>query len=259
MDDIFFTVSGFALIFIATTLGSLLVFLFKNEISDGMNAVFLGSAAGIMIAASIWSLLIPSIEGAKNYGSWSFVPATIGFIIGGLFLVILDKLVSRFYDGKDKGGLNSDIKKPIKMFFAMTIHNIPEGLAVGFAFGAACGDKGALFSALGLALGIAIQNFPEGAAVSLPLKKATGSNLKAFLFGTGSGAVEPVAATVGYFLATTLVKAQPWLLSFAAGAMIFVVAEDVIPDARTEKYPRLGTWGVMFGFAVMMALDVALG
>ena len=172
---------------------------------------------------------------------------------------MLDMFASRFYDEEGVGDLRTDLKKPMKMFFAMTIHNIPEGLAVGFAFGAACGNQAALFSALGLAFGIAIQNFPEGAAVSLPLKRATGSNMRAFLFGTGSGAVEPVAATVGYFLATTLIKAQSWLLAFAAGAMIFVVAEDIIPDARFEKNPHLGTWGVMVGFAIMMALDVALG
>ncbi|MBR0189544.1 MAG: ZIP family metal transporter [Clostridia bacterium] len=261
MDDTLLTIAGFSLIFVATTLGAALVFFFKKDVSDNLNAVFLGCAAGIMIAASVWSLLIPAIEGAGNYGFWSFAPATVGFLCGGLFLVFLDKAVSRIYGGgKNKSGLTSEFKKPIKMFLAMTIHNIPEGLAVGFAFGAAaCGENGAALSAFGLAFGIAIQNFPEGAAVSLPLKRATDSNLRAFLFGTGSGAVEPVAAIIGYFLASTLTVAQPWLLSFAAGAMIFVAAEDLIPDAKSEKYPHLGTWGVMIGFAIMMALDVALG
>lgn len=261
MDGTLLTVAGFALIFVATTLGAALVFFFKNDVSDSLNAVFLGCAAGIMIAASVWSLLIPAIEGASCYGTWSFAPAAAGFLIGGLFLVFLDKCVSRFYSGnKGESGLTADFKKPLKMFLAMTIHNIPEGLAVGFAFGAAAGgNQAALFSAFGLAFGIAIQNFPEGAAVSLPLKKVTGGNLRAFLFGAGSGAVEPVAAILGYFLASTLTVAQPWLLSFAAGAMIFVVAEDIIPDAKSEKYPHLGTWGVMAGFAIMMALDVALG
>lgn len=260
MNGTLLTVAGFMLIFVATTLGAALVFFFRKNLSDNLNTVFLGCAAGIMTAASVWSLLIPAIEGATDYGFWSFAPAATGFMLGGLFLVLLDKCASRVY-GFGKGGnrLKSDFKKPMKMFLAMTMHNIPEGLAVGFAFGAACGEKAALFSALGLAFGIAIQNFPEGAAVSLPLKKATGSNLRAFLFGTGSGAVEPVAAVLGYFLASTLTVAQPWLLSFAAGAMIFVVAEDLIPDAKSGENAHLGTWGVMIGFALMMALDVALG
>ena len=142
-----------------------------------------------------------------------------------------------------------------------TIHNIPEGLAVGFAFGAAAlvGSNAAFISALGLAIGMAIQNFPEGVAVSLPLKNVTGSIVKAFLYGMGSGAVEPIFAVIGYFLATSLVAAQPWFLSFAAGAMIFVVIEDLIPDAHLSSHPHLGTWGAMIGFVVMMALDVGLG
>lgn len=261
MSALFATVSGIALIFAATSLGAALVFVFDKDISDRANALFLGFAAGIMVAASVWSLIIPSIAGAaEDYGVWKFLPAVLGFIAGGLFLVALDKAVPHF-NGQLSGNGASALKKPIKMFLAMTIHNIPEGLAVGFAFGAAAvsGTQEALIAALGLAVGIAVQNFPEGAAVSLPLQKATGSRSKSFLFGMGSGAVEPVAAVIGYFLASTLIKAQPWLLSFAAGAMIFVVAEDLIPDAKSEKNPHLGTWGVMFGFAVMMVLDVALG
>ena len=257
MSALFATVSGIALIVAATSLGAALVFVFDKDISDGANALFLGFAAGIMVAASVWSLIIPSIAGAaEDYGVWKFLPAVLGFLAGGLFLVALDKAVPQL-----SGNGASALKKPIKMFLAMTIHNIPEGLAVGFAFGAAAvsGTQEALIAALGLAVGIAVQNFPEGAAVSLPLQKATGSRSKSFLFGMGSGAVEPVAAVIGYFLASTLIKAQPWLLSFAAGAMIFVVAEDLIPDARLERNPHLGTWGVMFGFAVMMVLDVALG
>lgn len=263
MSTVWMTILGFAIIFLATTSGAALVFFFKKDISDRTNALFLGFAAGIMIAASVWSLLIPSIEGAAaDYGEWNFLPAVLGFIAGGLFLVVLDKVVPHFHAGiSQEEGPASALNKPIKMFLAMTIHNIPEGLAVGFAFGAAAvvGTQEASVAALGLAIGIAVQNFPEGAAVSLPLQKATGSSGKSFLFGMGSGAVEPVAAVIGYFLASTLIKAQPWLLAFAAGAMIFVVAEDLIPDAKFEKNPHLGTWGVMFGFVIMMALDVALG
>ena len=263
MSTVWMTILGFAIIFLATTSGAALVFFFKKDISDRTNALFLGFAAGIMIAASVWSLLIPSIEGAAaDYGEWNFLPAVLGFIAGGLFLVVLDKVVPHFHAGiSQEEGPASALNKPIKMFLAMTIHNIPEGLAVGFAFGAAAsfGTQAAAFSALGLAVGIAVQNFPEGAAVALPLQRTTKSRKKAFLFGTASGAVEPVAAVIGYYLAAVLIKAQPWLLSFAAGAMIFVVAEDLIPEAESKGGGSVGTWGVIAGFAIMTALDVALG
>ena len=176
--------------------------------------------------------------------------------------MLIDKLVPHVHKGtNEEEGLKSHLNKSAKLFLAVTIHNIPEGLAVGFAFGAAAalGEEGAFVSALGLAVGMAIQNFPEGAAVSLPMKTATGSRSKAFLYGMGSGAVEPVFAVVGYFLAANLTAAQPWFLAFAAGAMIFVVVEDLIPDAHLSEHPHFGTWGAMLGFAVMMALDVALG
>ena len=196
--------------------------------SGKLNTLFLGFASGVMVAASVWSLLIPSIEGAEEtYGSLSFLPAVIGFLLGGAFLVLIDKLVPHFHKG--------------------------------FGAAAAMGEYSAYVSALALAIGIAIQNFPEGAAVSLPMKTATGSRSKAFLYGMGSGAVEPVFAVVGYFLAANLTAAQPWFLAFAAGAMIFVVVEDLIPDAHLSEHPHFGTWGAMLGFAVMMALDVALG
>ena len=262
MDPVWMTVIGFLLIFAATTLGASLVFFFRKEISEKVNTLFLGFAAGIMIAASIWSLLIPSIEGAADWGTWSFVPAVVGFLAGGLFLVLLDKVVPHFHSGtNEEEGPRTSLNKAAKMFLAVTIHNIPEGLAVGFAFGAAAvaGTDAAFLTAFGLALGIAIQNFPEGAAVALPLKQVTGSRGKAFLYGMGSGVVEPIAAVAGYFLAAYLTAAQPWLLSFAAGAMIFVVAEDLIPDAKLGSQPHLGTWGVMIGFVIMMTLDVALG
>ncbi|MBQ7164925.1 MAG: ZIP family metal transporter [Clostridia bacterium] len=262
MNNTVITIIGFSVIFLATTLGSALVFFFKKDISDKLNTLFLGFAAGIMIAASVWSLLIPSIEGSESYGKFSFVPAVAGLMAGGLFLVVIDKVVPHFHSGTNQEeGPKTSLEKPVKMFLAMTIHNVPEGLAVGFAFGAAAAAATgeAYISALGLAVGIAIQNFPEGAAVALPLKRATGSSSKSFLVGMASGAVEPVAAVAGYFLAAALTALQPWLLAFAAGAMIFVVAEDLIPDAKLTENPHLGTWGVMVGFAVMMTLDVALG
>lgn len=255
------TLLGFSVIFFATTLGAATVFFFKNKISDRLGAAFFGFAAGIMIAASVWSLLLPSIEGAAGYGIFSFIPASAGFVLGGLFITILDRVVPEI-KLKTRGEIKSldTTDKAMKLFLAITAHNIPEGLAVGFAFGgaAALAEKAAYFSALGLAIGIAVQNFPEGAAVSLPFKSVTGNNFKAFLLGVGSGAVEPVAATAGYFLATVLSVFQPWLLSFAAGAMIFVAVEDLIPDS-VENGKSLGVWGVMAGFTIMMALDVALG
>ncbi len=262
MAPIVWIVIGFSIIFLTTTLGSALVWFFPNEISEKVNTVFLGFASGIMIAASVWSLLIPSIEGAADYGKFSFVPAAAGVLAGGLFLVLLDHAVPHFHKGTgEEEGPRLALAKPVKMFLAVTIHNIPEGLSVGFAFGAAmsAGGEGAYIGALALAIGIAIQNFPEGAAVALPMKNATGSRGKAFLYGTASGAVEPLFAVVGFFLASVLSAGQPWFLAFAAGAMLFVVAEDLIPDSHLGSHPHLGTWGVMFGFVIMMVLDVALG
>ncbi|HIU81555.1 MAG TPA: ZIP family metal transporter [Candidatus Ornithoclostridium faecavium] len=262
MSNELITALGFLIIFVATTAGAAVVFLFKKEISEKVNTLLLGFAAGIMIAASVWSLLLPSIEGSESYGKFNFVPAAAGFLIGGLFLVVLDKLVPHVHFGtSEEEGPRVALKKPMKMFLAVTIHNIPEGLAVGFAFGAASviGEKSAYLAALGLAVGMAIQNFPEGAAVSLPMKTVTGSKLKAFAYGTFSGAVEPVFALIGYLLASEIEILQPWLLAFAAGAMIFVVVEDLIPDSKMEEHPHLGTWGIMGGFVIMMILDVALG
>ena len=208
MNGAILTIIGFTVIFVTTTLGSAVVFMFKGEISPKANTVFLGFAAGIMVAASIWSLLLPALEGAEqDFGAWSFVPAAAGFLAGGLFLVLLDKAVPHLHKGTGvEEGPKSHVTKAFKLFLAVTIHNIPEGLAVGFAFGAAAaaGTDAAFLAALGLAIGIAVQNFPEGAAVSLPLKSATGSRSKAFLYGMGSGAVEPLFAVLGYFLAASI-------------------------------------------------------
>lgn len=252
---------GISFIFLMTTLGASLTFIFKKDVSQKINCLFLGFASGIMIAASIWSLLIPSIESSFSYGDLCWLPAACGLILGGLFMISLDKIITRFDIGANMQKSSVfDCKKSIKLFLAVTIHNIPEGLAVGFAFGAAVtlGENSAYFSALGLAIGIGIQNFPEGAAVALPMRNATGKRLNSFLYGMGSGAVEPVFALLGYALAAYISALQPWLLAFAAGAMIFVVAGDLIPDSKTE-HANLGTWGLMLGFAVMMILDVALG
>lgn len=256
------TILGIGFVFIMTTLGSSLVFFFKNSISEKINSIFLGFASGIMIAASIWSLLIPSIDMSVAWGKWNFVPAAVGFLLGGMFLVLMDKVVPHFHQGTNQEeGPHSTLKKSTKLFLAITIHNIPEGLSVGFAFGAAAslGTDGAFISALGLALGIGIQNFPEGAAVALPMKKSTGSNKKSFMMGMCSGAVEPIAAIVGYFLSVHIEMLQPWLLAFSAGAMIFVVTEDLIPDMKLDSISHAASWGLMIGFVLMMVLDVALG
>lgn len=261
LQEILITVIGIIFTFLMTTLGATFVLFLKKDVSEKANAVILGFAAGIMIAASVWSLLLPSIDASEGLGKLSFLPATIGFLVGGLFLVLIDKIVPHFHNGtKQEEGLKSSLSRSSKMFLAVTIHNIPEGLAVGFAFGAAIanGDSASFLAALGLSIGIGIQNIPEGFAVALPMRTEVG-NKKAFLFGMGSGAVEPVAAIIGLFLASYLSILQPYFLSFAAGAMIFVVVEDLIPDAKLSEYSHLGTWGVMAGFIIMMILDVALG
>lgn len=256
MNQTLITIFGITFIFLMTCLGAALVFFFKNKPSVKTNALLIGFASGIMLAASIWSLLLPSIELSNSWGKFCFVPAFIGFIFGGFFLVLLDKFIPK------QNGINSNIEqgKLAKLMIAITVHNIPEGLAVGFAFGAAAAasTNSAFLSALGLAVGIGIQNFPEGAAVSLPYSSLTGKKAKAFLLGSLSGAVEPVFAILGFFLASSLTIIQPWLLSFAAGAMIFVVSEELIPDSQTDLNPHIGTWGVMLGFSLMMILDVAL-
>ena len=256
MDHVLLTLLGFSIIFIATTLGAALVFFFVKGVSEKLNSVFSGLAAGIMIAASVWSLIIPAIEQSSHLGTFAFFPSASGFLLGGAFMVLVDVFFTR------SGNLfNNNYIRSAKTFIAITVHNIPEGLAVGFAFGAArlLGSDQAYLSALGLAVGIAVQNFPEGAAVSLPLKETCGSKIKSFLFGALSGAVEPVAAVAGYFLAFALTAVQPYLLSFSAGAMVFVVAEDLIPESVSKDRSHLGTWAIMIGFTLMMVLDVALG
>ena len=262
MSNTWITIIGFAIISVMTTLGSAVVYLFKGKINDKFRTLFLGFAAGVMIAASIWSLILPAIEQSESWGSLSFIPAVIGFLVGGLFLVVIDKVVPHIHKSSDKEeGVKSNLSKTTKLFLAVTIHNIPEGLAVGFAFGGAAliGTKAAFLGALALAIGLGIQNFPEGAALSLPMEAETKNKNKAFLFGAASGVVEPISAVIGYFLATVLTTLQPWLLSFAAGAMIFVVVEDLIPEAKLDEHSHLGTWAVMIGFVVMMVLDIALG
>ena len=262
MDTTLMTVIGFSIIFLATALGSATVWFFKGEVSEKVNTAFLGFASGIMIAASVWSLIIPSIEGASDWGKWSFVPAVAGFLAGGLFLVLIDKIVPHFHCGTcEDEGPKSSLNKSAKMFLAVTIHNIPEGLAVGFVFGAAAavGEYAAFVSALALAVGMAIQNFPEGAIISMPLRSEGMGKPKAFFYGILSGAVEPVGALLTILAAELVIAYLPYLLSFAAGAMIYVVVEELIPEMSSGKHSNIGTVMFAAGFTVMMALDVALG
>ena len=258
MGNEILTIIGFSIIFLATTLGSSFVFFLKKNISKNLNSLLLSISGGIMFSASIWSLLLPSIEGSANYGNLKFIPVSVGFLAGGLFLVILDKLILFF--NKNNNKKEFFLTKPFKMFIAITIHNIPEGLAVGLAFGGAylIGSTEAFINALGLAIGIAIQNLPEGAAVSMPLKSVTESKSKSFFMGLLSGLVEPISAVIGLLISAHLLNAQPWFLSFAAGAMIFVVVEEIIPDINIKKRPYIGTWGFIAGFIIMMILDITL-
>lgn len=258
MENVWIAALGMVFIFFMTAMGAAVVYFFRKEIPVKLNAVFFGFASGVMIAASVWSLLLPAIEQAQaKWGTVSLIGVVLGVVIGGATLAFLDKRISIL----QKTNTDNQKAKMFRVFIAVTLHNIPEGLAVGFAFGAASllGTPAAYFSALGLAIGIGIQNFPEGAAISLSVKNAVKSNTNAFLWGAGSGVVEPFFAIIGYFLAAKISVLQPWLLSFSAGAMLFVSAQDLIPDSRLPSSPRLGAWGVLLGFVLMMTLDVLLG
>lgn len=249
-----------------TALGAGLVFFFKKINKKVLNGM-LGFAAGVMIAASFWSLLAPSIEMAEDLGQTAWLTATIGFLGGGLFLFIVDKVLPHLHMGLDTSqaeGVKTSWQRSILLVLAITIHNIPEGLAVGIAFGAvAYGIPSAsLGGAIALALGIGLQNFPEGAAVSIPLRREGFSRRKAFLYGQASGIVEPIAGVIGAFAVMSIRPLLPYALAFAAGAMIYVVVEELIPEAQQgEEITRtdIATIGCMLGFALMMILDVALG
>ena len=248
---------------VVTALGASMVFFFK-EINQKVLNSMLGFAAGVMIAASFWSLLKPSIEMAEASGITPWVPAVVGFLSGGAFLLLVDKVLPHVHMSlsTDKAeGIKTNWQRSILLVLAITLHNIPEGLAVGVAFGALANnpDAGMLAGAIALAIGIGLQNFPEGAAVSIPLRREGLSRLKAFNYGQLSGIVEPIAGVFGAYLVLTVTPILPYALSFAAGAMIFVVIEELIPESQTGNETDLSTIGAMLGFATMMLLDVALG
>lgn len=246
-----------------TALGASMVFFFKTINKKILNSM-LGFAAGVMIAASFWSLLKPAIEMSEEMGVTPWKPAVVGFLSGGLFLLIIDKILPHLHLGLkiDKAeGIKTSWQRSILLVMAITLHNIPEGLAVGVAFGALASnpEAGALAGAIALALGIGLQNFPEGAAVSIPLRREGFSRLKAFNYGQISGIVEPVSAVIGAYLVLMITPLLPYALSFAAGAMIFVVVEELIPESQSGNETDLSTIGAMLGFATMMLLDVAFG
>jgi ZIP family zinc transporter len=246
-----------------TALGSGLVFFFKSINRKVLDAM-LGFAAGVMIAASYWSLLAPAIEMAEESSLPSWIPATSGFLLGGGFLWLIDKLLPHLHPGfpkEEAEGVSTSWQRSVLLVLAITIHNIPEGLAVGVAFGALAADlpSATLGGAIALALGIGIQNFPEGTAVSVPLRREGLSRLKSFWYGQLSGVVEPVAGVLGAVAVIFMRPILPYALAFAAGAMIYVVVEELIPESQLEKHTDVATVGAMLGFAVMMTLDVALG
>lgn len=246
-----------------TALGSSMVFFFKSINKNVLN-IMLGFAAGVMIAASFWSLLAPAIDMAEESGTPGWIPAVVGFLAGGAFLFIVDKILPHVHIGLsvDKAeGIKTPWQRSILLVLAITLHNIPEGLAVGVAFGALAfnPDVTVLAGAVALAIGIGLQNFPEGAAVSIPLRREGVSRWKAFNYGQLSGIVEPIAGVLGAYLIITVEPILPYALAFAAGAMIFVVVEELIPESQTGHETDYSTVGAMIGFAVMMFLDVALG
>lgn len=269
MKYIWMTVFGFGFIFFMTALGAALVFCFRKKISAKWESVFFGFASGIMLSASVWSLLLPAFEQiTPKWGKFSCLPISIGFLSGGAFLIILDAFIVLIRDKKAK---NIDQQALIagknrKIFLAVALHNIPEGLAVGFAFGVARAiyTPTAYMAALLLAIGIGVQNFPEGAAISLPLS-ASKSKKKAFLYGVLSGLPEPIFAMLGYVLSVRIIFLQPWLLAFSAGAMFFVVVDELLPSAKRESFGANGrgsyvaTLAAVVGFVLMMALDITLG
>lgn len=255
-------IQGIMIPFLGTALGSACVLFMKNKLNPLIQRALTGFAAGVMVAASIWSLLIPAMEQSEKMGHWAFVPAAIGFWIGVLFLLFLDRTVPHLHMNSSKAeGPESSLQKTTMLVLAVTLHNLPEGMAVGVVYaGWLSGDAGiTAMGALALSLGIAIQNFPEGAIISMPLRAEGVSKRKAFLYGALSGVVEPIGGALTILAAGFVVPFLPYLLSFAAGAMIYVVVEELIPEMSEGKHSNVGTVLFAAGFTVMMALDVALG
>ena len=253
---------GLFIPFAGTVLGSGMVFFLGKEMKSQLQKLLLGFASGVMIAASVWSLLIPAIDMAEEQGKVGWIAPAIGFLLGMLFLLVLDSIIPHMHLDKEKPeGVKAKLKKTTMLVLAVTLHNIPEGMAVGVVFaGMMVGNTSiTMAGALALAIGIAIQNFPEGAIISMPLKSEGVSKTRAFLYGALSGIVEPIGALLTILLTNLVVPILPYLLAFAAGAMIYVVVEELIPESQMGEHSNIGTIGVAIGFVVMMILDVALG
>lgn len=252
---------GIMIPFIGTSLGAGMVFFLKNQISENVQKILTGFAAGVMVAASFWSLLQPALESSESMGKLSFAPAAVGFLVGIGFLLLLDEVTPHMHmDNQDEGPKNN-LKRTTKLILAVTLHNIPEGMAVGVVYaGWLAGGTGvSQAAALALALGIAIQNFPEGAIVSMPLRAEGMPKGRTFLYGVLSGAVEPIASLITILAASAVVPVLPYFLAFAAGAMMYVVVEELIPEMSEGKHSNWGTVAFAVGFVLMMILDVALG
>lgn len=253
---------GLMVPFLGTTLGSACVFFMKDKMNPKVQKMLLGFASGVMVAASVWSLLIPAMDMSEHMDKFAFIPAVVGMLLGMGFLLLLDHVIPHLHMDSDiPEGVDANLKKMTMLVLAVTLHNIPEGMAVGVVFaGVLSGDSSMTFAgAAALSIGIAIQNFPEGAVISLPLKSEGKSGKKAFLYGMASGVVEPIAAGITILLSHFMIPVLPYLLSFAAGAMLYVVVEELIPEASEGEHSNIGTIGFAVGFAIMMMLDVALG
>lgn len=239
--------------FIATTLGAILIFFFKSS-SKTINSIAVGTASGIMLSASFFSLIMPALEDSKSsWGNFAIIPVALGFLLGVILMILLSFLSEKLFKNND-----TSKHKAFKLFSAITIHNIPEGLSVGFAVGTAFATNSSHLSALMFAVGIAIQNFPEGLATALPLNNCLNNKKKSFFLAVLSGLVEPLFATAGFFLASSISSLMPWLLSLSAGSMIYVIVEELIPDIRSDKKFPLGSCFFVIGFLIMMILDICL-
>lgn len=253
---------GLLIPLLGTMLGSAFVFFMRGEMSVRLQKTLLGFASGVMVAASVWSLLIPAIAMEEGRGSWSVLPAAIGFLLGMGFLLLIDEVTPHLHLGTDKPeGMRSHLSRTAMLALAVTIHNLPEGMAVGVVFAGAESSVTniSLASAIAVALGIAIQNVPEGAIISMPMRAAGNSRWKSFVIGSLSGAVEPVGALAVLLLASHLLLILPYMLAFAAGAMFYVVVEELIPESSNGQHSNLSTIGFAVGFVLMMVLDVVLG
>ncbi|MCI6044791.1 ZIP family metal transporter [bacterium] len=254
---------GLMIPFIGTAAGAGCVFFLRNQLKPLVQKSLLGFASGVMVAASVWSLLIPAMDQSESMGKFAFIPATVGFLLGIVFLLLMDRITPHLHLGCNEAeGPKCSLKKTTMLVLAVTLHNIPEGMAVGVVFAGMMADQAeiSLMAAMALSIGIAIQNFPEGAIISLPLRSEEGMGKgKAFLYGAVSGIVEPIAAGITILLFRFIQPLLPYLLAFAAGAMIYVVVEELIPEASEGEHSNIGTIGFAVGFVLMMILDVALG